>query len=253
MYVNNLVLEVTRRCNLKCGHCMRGSAQCVDMSNQVLFKTFYQISSVGCLTITGGEPFMKPEIIENIFQEIMRQGVRVDYFYIVTNAASTRNRIRVLEALHRLYQWCEEPEMCVLTYSGDQYHRYVRGEPKLNHFDGYLVEEFGERYWKDVEFFDGSKGDDIREPINEGRAAQTQVGRREPEKQVPWDVSMYDGEMNLQGDSEMVIIAANGNIGSCCNMSFKRFDAEARGNILTDSLEEVVRGFCVMEQEEQAA
>lgn len=38
----NLMLEVTRKCNLKCKHCMRGAAQHLNMSAEVLEVVFRQ-------------------------------------------------------------------------------------------------------------------------------------------------------------------------------------------------------------------
>ena len=43
---NNLALEVTRRCNLRCKHCMRGEPQDLDMSDEVLDKVINQFSSL---------------------------------------------------------------------------------------------------------------------------------------------------------------------------------------------------------------
>lgn len=36
IYVNYLAIEVTRRCNMKCEHCLRGDAQNLDISTAVL-------------------------------------------------------------------------------------------------------------------------------------------------------------------------------------------------------------------------
>ena len=32
IYVESLVIEVTRRCNMRCEHCLRGDAQNLDIS-----------------------------------------------------------------------------------------------------------------------------------------------------------------------------------------------------------------------------
>lgn len=251
MYVYDFMLEVTRRCNLKCEHCLRGCAQRLDMSREVITSALRSVDRIGCLTITGGEPSLKPEIIEDIIQTLVWHKTEIYSFYVVTNAVSTRNRIRFLEALDRLIQFCDEPDACSLQYSGDQYHRYVRGNPNLKHFEGYYVEQFGERYYKEVEFFHGSKSDYIREPLNEGNAAKNGVGNHDPEQQKPWEVSEYYGE--FQVNEGHVYISANGNIVSNCNMSYERIDQEAKGNILKDNLEDVIRSFCIYEEEEDDA
>ena len=32
LYIENLILEVTRKCNMSCAHCMRGNAEELDLS-----------------------------------------------------------------------------------------------------------------------------------------------------------------------------------------------------------------------------
>ena len=32
LYIKNLCIEITRRCNMRCAHCMRGNAEAVDIS-----------------------------------------------------------------------------------------------------------------------------------------------------------------------------------------------------------------------------
>ncbi len=56
IYVYNLVLEITRKCNAKCIHCLRGNAQNLTMSQEVIDAVFSKIDRVSSLTLTGGEP-----------------------------------------------------------------------------------------------------------------------------------------------------------------------------------------------------
>ena len=45
--VENLAIELTRKCNLKCNHCMRGNAENKEMSNETLDRIFEEISTIG--------------------------------------------------------------------------------------------------------------------------------------------------------------------------------------------------------------
>ena len=38
--IDSLVLEITRRCNMSCEHCMRGEAQNIDMDLSIIDKIF---------------------------------------------------------------------------------------------------------------------------------------------------------------------------------------------------------------------
>ena len=65
----NLVVEVTRRCKLKCAHCLRGPAQNKDMDafffrNVIERFTNSELFNVGCLTLTGGEPLLNISVLK---------------------------------------------------------------------------------------------------------------------------------------------------------------------------------------------
>ena len=38
--VENLAIELTRKCNLKCNHCMRGNAENKEISDKILDRIF---------------------------------------------------------------------------------------------------------------------------------------------------------------------------------------------------------------------
>jgi len=122
MHINTLSLECTRRCNLQCAHCLRGNAQRMDMSRQVLFEALKDIEYINCLNITGGEPTMRPEFFEDLMYCLRSLRIEVSHFDITTNAFSTRYRQQVIEHLNDLYDWCDETECCSLSVCGDQYH-----------------------------------------------------------------------------------------------------------------------------------
>ena len=45
MHIDNLYFEVTRRCNMKCGHCLRGCAQKVDLTIDIVDR-FLRLNEV---------------------------------------------------------------------------------------------------------------------------------------------------------------------------------------------------------------
>jgi MoaA/NifB/PqqE/SkfB family radical SAM enzyme len=36
MFIDNMIFEVTRRCNMRCRHCLRGKAEDLSMSKQTI-------------------------------------------------------------------------------------------------------------------------------------------------------------------------------------------------------------------------
>lgn len=54
LYIGALVLEVTRRCNMHCEHCLRGDTQNLDMQKEIVDKLLEQTESIFCVTFSGG-------------------------------------------------------------------------------------------------------------------------------------------------------------------------------------------------------
>lgn len=58
---------------MACTHCMRGDAQDLAISKEVIDKCLDSIAGVYDLILTGGEPFLEPDIIDYLFDEIIRR------------------------------------------------------------------------------------------------------------------------------------------------------------------------------------
>lgn len=80
-----LAIEVTRRCNMKCSHCMRGPAENHTISKEVVDRLFDEVSTIGTLLLTGGEPFLEPEMIDYIFDAIIKRNIPIIRISVVTN------------------------------------------------------------------------------------------------------------------------------------------------------------------------
>lgn len=127
----NLVIEVTRRCNMSCTHCLRGDAECLNMNMRHVNQLFSKIDHIDNLTFTGGEPGLVPHIINKIIDSAHRHNVEVSSFYIATNAKKTTRSF--VNTLLRLYvefnseyddnvaNW-DENSICAVQYSNDAYH-----------------------------------------------------------------------------------------------------------------------------------
>ena len=61
-----LAIELTRRCNMACGHCLRGDAQSIDLDRRHIDALLDQTQMVGKLVLTGGEPTLAAETIEYV-------------------------------------------------------------------------------------------------------------------------------------------------------------------------------------------
>lgn len=55
---NNVFIEVTRRCNMCCAHCLRGDAESIDIQEKYIdafLDNFEKGAYISSLTFTGGE------------------------------------------------------------------------------------------------------------------------------------------------------------------------------------------------------
>lgn len=80
-----LDIEITRRCNLHCEHCMRGEAQNIDMSYDTIDNILDQVCAIDKLQVTGGEPFIAKDKILYLYEQIMKRKIIVLETQIVTN------------------------------------------------------------------------------------------------------------------------------------------------------------------------
>jgi len=222
--VNNLIVEVTRRCNMRCEHCMRGAAQKLDMSEEVISAMFRGMGYIGDITFTGGEPTLAVPVIEKVIAEARVTGVTIGNFFVVTNgktddATAKRFALALLDLYADLNGY--EKELTGLVVSGDVYHEYV-DVPKV---------------YKGLAFFREERHGPKREAdvIRMGRA---KFGARKPRKLGPFEVSEDIGD-NLSVDT--VYVAANGNVVSDCDFSYSCIDKKSRGNLLREPLADIVR------------
>ena len=77
-YAYKVVIEVTRRCNMNCAHCLRGDAQNLDISIDVIdrfFDAFANGADISTITFTGGETISDSwEILSHmLFKSFLRR------------------------------------------------------------------------------------------------------------------------------------------------------------------------------------
>lgn len=95
-YINTISFEITRRCNLNCKWCSKGEPQNFDISKEIIDKTLEEIEDyyINCIRITGGEPFLKPEIIEYLINKIIEKKIKVKMLHLISNATIKNEEIK---------------------------------------------------------------------------------------------------------------------------------------------------------------
>ncbi len=81
------LLELTRRCNFRCGHCYAGPASCADgeLDTATWQRLIDETAESGCLDLvmTGGEPLLRSDF-PTLYTHARKKGMEVSVF---TNAA----------------------------------------------------------------------------------------------------------------------------------------------------------------------
>ena len=222
LLISQLVIEVTRRCNMECLHCMRGDAQDKDITTAVIDRVLDSVEGhgIGSVTITGGEPSLNPTAIQYFVEQVQSRKIGVGSFYVVTNGKV--ESLPLVHTLIDLYAYCEEPEMSFLVVSKDRYHETVP-QSKL---------------YNALKFFnsDGHGPTSEESVLIEGRAREHGFGRQKyrPDE---WELEIQDDYVCVQNTLH---IAVNGNVMCGCDFSFARVDRERVGNVLREPLKDII-------------
>ena len=103
--IKDMYLELTRRCTLKCLHCLRGECQNLDMSEEIIDNAFKDVSFIQKLTLGGGEPLLVPKVIEIVKNKIEEYGITVMEIDIITNGTVlAEDAIKVISDLQKIAQ-----------------------------------------------------------------------------------------------------------------------------------------------------
>jgi organic radical activating enzyme len=118
----NLIIEVTRECNLRCDHCLRGEPENKSIQEKNVISLFKQIENgeINTLTLTGGEPALRPDKIQMILDVAKIYNVEIRNFYIATNGTIASDYF--LKVLMELYLYCSDNEVSSVDISNDTFH-----------------------------------------------------------------------------------------------------------------------------------
>jgi organic radical activating enzyme len=116
----DIIIETTRQCNLSCEHCLRGDAENMSIDRAYVESLFSQVDEISCLTLTGGEPALRPDKINMILDVAEQYGVDILNFFIATNG--TIATLDFIMALIRLHHYCSDNEISMVLVSNDVFH-----------------------------------------------------------------------------------------------------------------------------------
>lgn len=130
------VIEITRRCNMACAHCMRGDAQNLDIDSVYIDRYLSHVSSIYDLTFTGGEPCLNLPAVRHTLEYCKANHVTVTNFNIITNGKELPDEFipLCLDWLDYCLQCCgaivydENDSFSSISISSDNFHEPIPEE-----------------------------------------------------------------------------------------------------------------------------
>lgn len=222
--IDDLILEVTRRCNMRCPHCLRGEAENLDANPALIPQIFEDISEIGMLTFSGGEPSLNTAYITAVVDYILEHGITVNGCFIATNAKVYAPEL--VECVRHLYEanmgghgtkvlaerWLrlnkdeDEVPYFSIAVSGDPYHEPVPVENLMRY-----------RY---CGFFSDIKVDDGKHILDRGRGSMLANAFDRP-------IQNLNIEADDDGNSllvSQVYVSSNGVVAADCDLPFDTLD-----------------------------
>lgn len=223
--IDSLALEVTRKCNANCAHCLRGNAENKNTNKKVIRQLFKNIKHIQCITFTGGEPTLYTRALRDTLNICKEYGIEVDYVYVVTNGI--RYSRRLVNVMNDWMQYCME----TMGYDFESYRdrEFYLGDGlfglslSIDAFHPRMAEDSWK--YKDLPYYNSCKEHNPKESfigiIREGRAENNNSFAKNSRvlRDYEFSFSFYDDEEEIP---EMVYCNVNGEIFPSCDMSFER-------------------------------
>ncbi len=114
--IDNLVIEITRRCNMCCDHCLRGDAQDMNIQFETLRSLFSRVKHVNEITFTGGEPSLNPGAMMDALRLCQKYHVDVNTVWLATNGKDVTDRF--IRACQEWNSWTTRQYFANTSFSG---------------------------------------------------------------------------------------------------------------------------------------
>jgi len=213
MNLDDVVIEVTRKCNMQCPHCLRGDVENTTINIDYVRNLFSQVDNINMLTITGGEPSLASKKISEIVEVAREMNIEINSFYMVTNAKKVTPLF--FKAIKDLFNYCSSNESSMVQVSNDGYHEFEQENfDKLAQKFSFYNTDFGNL----ISFKSHETGEEFT-ALAEGNATYNVNCDREVTINN-FQIEEHDGEISVYGDA-MIYLNAIGDVLPECNLSYE--------------------------------
>lgn len=121
-------IEVTRKCNMSCKHCMRGDAQAfsVDIEKLEHFLVNNEITNIRLLNFVGGEPTLALDELYAIREMLNELNIEVGSFFMYINGKEIPRDF--IEFCMQMYLYCTKNNETAIIVSQSDWHEEYNKE-----------------------------------------------------------------------------------------------------------------------------
>ena len=235
---DKLYIETGRSCNIACEHCYYGPSEYRSMDPKIINKLFGQTVHIGCLYLTGGEPFLQSAVISHIISTLKLHHIAVNSFVTETNGMV--EDYDVIRSLADLYAMSAGKNKCRLIISDDKYHRAFAYPFQYETTFVHVLDMLA--------FTRHRSSSEPSELYAEGRAAQNQINaaRIIHDKMPVIDMIGTDTDPRIYVHDGCIYVNVNGGILTEPHYSYINQEDHTRGSLMQDDLDTI---FCRMRKE----
>jgi organic radical activating enzyme len=213
---DDLIIEITRKCNMSCNHCLRGEPQNKDIDFKYIDTLLDKTREINCVVFTGGEPSLNPEAINYFVEGCEKRGIYLSHFFIATNTKEVTEKF--LMSILKLYCYCDNKNFCMIGISNDQYHEIDENNKELLKAFKFARYRYTNR--DDTEKIYVRRGAEL---INQGRYKENYNNGTDLELSPISIEDESDGRIESN-----IYLNCNGNIINGCDWSYKNQNSPKR-------------------------
>lgn len=224
---DGLYIELTRRCNLQCAHCMCGSPQNVDISEEIIDTLLSQTFGITQLSLGGGEPLLAIDKLEYLLNALERHQVPVRHLDFVTNGTICDSRVTQL-----INDYLERNSLthCAVCVSSDVFHDIERSKKCVEFYKQFVSPNCEVKLHRDFKTLHYSGRAWGKKSIN-----GIPVGSRSENSIRQHRINVTDGHFVCCA----MRLSVNGDLALGGDLSYEVADKLSLGNLKKNSLKDI--------------